>query len=65
MRSQVYDKEEVDRILENKILIEYTLDYINEKGFGIEALWVINSVRAYKGLLLPFELLGRDRKNKM
>jgi len=35
LRSQVYDKEEVDRILENKILMEYTLDYIKEKEFRI------------------------------
>ena len=53
-----------NRILGNRIIIDCTVNYIDYIKFKnkqrVEQLHDINRVRLYKGLFLPFKLLGID-----
>ena len=48
-------------IMQNKTIIQYTIQYQYKMNVKIEVLQKINRVRLYKRLLLPFKLVRIDR----
>ena len=58
---EIADEEEKDLVTTtNKFLMEYALEYMNEKKDKMKVLKKINSVRKYKGVMLPYELFGEN-----
>ena len=56
---EIVDEEEKDLVTTtNKFLMEYAIEYVNEKKDKMKVLKKINSVRKYKGVMLPYELFG-------
>ena len=52
------------RITRNKSIMEYAREYRKETNLGINVLKLINHVRLYKRVFLPFELVGQSGKDQ-
>ena len=52
------------RIMRNKSIMAYVREYRKETNLGINALKLINHVRLYKRVFLPFELVGQSGKDQ-
>ena len=52
------------RITRNKSIMAYAREYRKETNLGINALKLINHIRLYKRVFLPFELVGQSGKDQ-
>ena len=64
MRLQ-YSKEDKRKRTKNKTLIEYALEYVEKTNMNNVVLKHINYVRLKKGILLPCEVVGANRRMRM
>jgi len=49
-------------VTNNKLLMEHAVQYVEERQCGKEVIGLLNHVRLFKKLFLPFELFGTDGK---
>ena len=54
-----------EKLTMHKIMIEYKREFILENNVRDKVLGLINWLRRHKSIMLPFELLGKDRGSKL
>ena len=58
----VYPEEGETKRIKNKTLMQYAIEYVNKTNKKAEILKHINYVQLKKGILLPCEVVGANRK---
>ena len=57
------ERTEKKPITVNKIVMEYAVQYVDKKRCAKDIIRLINHVRLYKKVYLPFELFGIDGRH--